>query len=561
MSGSRTSRSSASCTASLWMCAMHSARRRSSVSRAQRRSQRRRSSAGALAATIVAVRRRRSTSMTARAPPVWRDRSLTWPSIIRQIRRPRRIWPIGRDAPRPKVADRARRKCREPVADRRDCRAATHRPIVDDRSRAPCCTNHVNTSHALRASIARLVRSPLAAAGSALSLTVVLGRLRAHRGAAGRAAAAEGHRGRGASIARRHRVGRVHRPARGREHRRRPAARLGLRLRRALRRRRGRPQRRPAVPDRSAAVPGRSRSAARRAGARRRDRRSAPTRSCSAPSGCAPRTRCRTKSTSAAPRSRAKSTAQVAAVEAALRAAELNLEFTRVTAPIAGRVGRAIVTEGNLVSSGPGRGDAADDAWCRSIRSTRTSTPTSRSSCSTSDLAQQGRRDSARDVGAADSHGAGRATAASRAKGSSTSSTTSSTRHRHDPRPRHLPQPDRRPDARACSCGCCCPAATPITALLIQDRAVGTDLDKRFVFVVNADRTRRVPRRSRSARSSTACASCAPASRPATRSWSTACSGSSRRDGRAGGGGDGRRAGRRPAAGERREPRERQAQQ
>jgi multidrug efflux system membrane fusion protein len=48
------------------------------------------------------------------------------------------------------------------------------------------------------------------------------------------------------------------------------------------------------------------------------------------------------------------SDAQVAAVEAALRAAELNLEFTRVLSPIAGRVGRAIVTQGNLVSSGPG---------------------------------------------------------------------------------------------------------------------------------------------------------------------------------------------------------------
>jgi multidrug efflux system membrane fusion protein len=48
------------------------------------------------------------------------------------------------------------------------------------------------------------------------------------------------------------------------------------------------------------------------------------------------------------------SAAQVAAVEAALRAAELNLEFTQVTSPINGRVGRAIVTEGNLVSSGPG---------------------------------------------------------------------------------------------------------------------------------------------------------------------------------------------------------------
>jgi RND family efflux transporter MFP subunit len=49
------------------------------------------------------------------------------------------------------------------------------------------------------------------------------------------------------------------------------------------------------------------------------------------------------------------SAAQVAAVEAALRAAELNLEFTQVTSPIDGRASRAIVTEGNLVSSGPGQ--------------------------------------------------------------------------------------------------------------------------------------------------------------------------------------------------------------
>lgn len=48
------------------------------------------------------------------------------------------------------------------------------------------------------------------------------------------------------------------------------------------------------------------------------------------------------------------SAAELQAVEAALRAAELNLEFTRVTSPLSGRAGRAIVTEGNLVSSGPG---------------------------------------------------------------------------------------------------------------------------------------------------------------------------------------------------------------
>jgi multidrug efflux system membrane fusion protein len=47
--------------------------------------------------------------------------------------------------------------------------------------------------------------------------------------------------------------------------------------------------------------------------------------------------------------------ARIASTEAALRGAELNLEFTRVTAPIAGRVGRAEITEGNLVEGGAGQ--------------------------------------------------------------------------------------------------------------------------------------------------------------------------------------------------------------
>jgi multidrug efflux system membrane fusion protein len=41
--------------------------------------------------------------------------------------------------------------------------------------------------------------------------------------------------------------------------------------------------------------------------------------------------------------------AELASVAAALEAAELNLSFTRITAPISGRVSRAIVTVGNLV--------------------------------------------------------------------------------------------------------------------------------------------------------------------------------------------------------------------
>ncbi|MBV8144081.1 MAG: efflux RND transporter periplasmic adaptor subunit, partial [Gammaproteobacteria bacterium] len=44
--------------------------------------------------------------------------------------------------------------------------------------------------------------------------------------------------------------------------------------------------------------------------------------------------------------------ASVDAAKAALDSAELDLEFTRVAAPIAGRIGRALVTSGNYVASG-----------------------------------------------------------------------------------------------------------------------------------------------------------------------------------------------------------------
>jgi RND family efflux transporter MFP subunit len=51
--------------------------------------------------------------------------------------------------------------------------------------------------------------------------------------------------------------------------------------------------------------------------------------------------------------SRADGEAGVHAAEAAVRTARLNLEWTRVRAPISGRVGRAEVTPGNLVQAGP----------------------------------------------------------------------------------------------------------------------------------------------------------------------------------------------------------------
>jgi len=49
----------------------------------------------------------------------------------------------------------------------------------------------------------------------------------------------------------------------------------------------------------------------------------------------------------------AESRAALAAAEAGVRAAALDLEFTKVRAPVNGRAGRAEVTEGNLVTAGP----------------------------------------------------------------------------------------------------------------------------------------------------------------------------------------------------------------
>ncbi|KRG69995.1 efflux RND transporter periplasmic adaptor subunit [Pseudoxanthomonas dokdonensis] len=50
----------------------------------------------------------------------------------------------------------------------------------------------------------------------------------------------------------------------------------------------------------------------------------------------------------------AQASANVAAAQAAVDAARLNLEFTQVRAPISGRAGRALVTAGNLVTAGDG---------------------------------------------------------------------------------------------------------------------------------------------------------------------------------------------------------------
>jgi multidrug efflux system membrane fusion protein len=179
--------------------------------------------------------------------------------------------------------------------------------------------------------------------------------------------------------------------------------------------------------------------------------------------------------------------AQIAAVDAALAAAELNLEFTQVTAPITGRIGRAIVTEGNLVSSGPGEAtllttlvsidpihahfDADERIFLKYL-----------------DLAKQGRRASARA-----SHVTIRMALAGE-EGFPRQGELDFLDNQLDPstgtiRGRAIfrnPNGDLTPGLFV---RLLLPGSNSYRGLLIQDRAVGTDLDKRFVFVVKSDRS------------------------------------------------------------------------
>ncbi len=104
------------------------------------------------------------------------------------------------------------------------------------------------------------------------------------------------------------------------------------------------------VPDRSAAVQGRGRAAVGRARSRRcRARRSR------APMRDRAERLLAQNATSREEYEQLAANASVAQAQArggqraALEAAQLNLSFTRVTSPIAGRVSRAVVTAGNLV--------------------------------------------------------------------------------------------------------------------------------------------------------------------------------------------------------------------
>ncbi len=187
--------------------------------------------------------------------------------------------------------------------------------------------------------------------------------------------------------------------------------------------------------------------------------------------------------------SAAEAEAQVSAVEAALRAADLNLEFTRVVAPIGGRVGRAIVTEGNIVSSGPG--EATLLATLVSLDPIYASFEVDEQSFLAFSRARPGTR-------------AG-ATAAATGWGSIGMALAGEPEF---PREGRLQFLDNQLDAAtgtirvravfANADGALTPGlfvrlrmsgGRSYPGVLVQDQAIGTDLDKRFVYVVGSDQT------------------------------------------------------------------------
>jgi len=179
----------------------------------------------------------------------------------------------------------------------------------------------------------------------------------------------------------------------------------------------------------------------------------------------------------------AEAAAHVEAVAAMLRAAELDLGFTRVVSPIAGRVSRALVTRGNLVSGGQGDAtllttvvsldpiyasfDADEQAFLRYGDKVRRQTdgkgslPIDMALADEAAFPHQGTLDFL-DNQLDPSTGTIRGRAVFR-------------------NPDHRLTPGLFVRLRL-------PGTAAYRGVLVEDRAVGTDLDRRFVLVVGGDR-------------------------------------------------------------------------
>jgi RND family efflux transporter MFP subunit len=187
-------------------------------------------------------------------------------------------------------------------------------------------------------------------------------------------------------------------------------------------------------------------------------------------------------------RSYASAQAAAKSAKAALNSAQLNLEFTEIRAPISGRIGRAFVTEGNLISGGLGGTGSTllttlvsqDPLYCYVDVDERSILKYLR-------LRKEGKRVSALDaeipveVALADEEGFPR-------KGrvnfvdNKVDPTTGTLRCRGViPNPDHTLGPGFFARLRV-------PGSGNYPALLLPDRAVSSDQSQKFVYVVNQEK-------------------------------------------------------------------------
>lgn len=180
--------------------------------------------------------------------------------------------------------------------------------------------------------------------------------------------------------------------------------------------------------------------------------------------------------------------ATLKAAHAALDSAKLSLEFTRVSSPIDGRIGRAAVTEGNLVSGGLAGAGATILTTVVSIDPMHCYIDVDeRSVLKYVQLRREGKRDSARDKEIAVEMALGDE------EGFPHKGHTDFVDNKIDPatgtlRSRSVfANPDRMlvPGFFA---RVRVPGSGKYPALLIPDRALGSDQALKFVYVVNADK-------------------------------------------------------------------------
>jgi len=180
----------------------------------------------------------------------------------------------------------------------------------------------------------------------------------------------------------------------------------------------------------------------------------------------------------------AEAAAHVDAVAAALRAAELDLGFTRVISPIDGRVGSALVTRGNLVSGG--QGDATLLTTIVSLDPIYASFDADeRTFLRYGDRVRQGagagRGNLRIDMALADEQAFPHAGALQFLDNQLDPSTGTIRGRATFRNPDHRLTPGLFVRLRL-------PGTATYRGVLVEDRAVGTDLDRRFVLVVGADK-------------------------------------------------------------------------